>query len=506
MFRAFSIIVLLTLVNSASYSQFFGLLQRNPQNQYQSILEYPKDNKHRVLNWVFSSQEQLFKSQILVYNSDFTFFDSINLLRNLIPISVEPLFENNRYLWPSVFTDSTSFNPTVQQFVVLETDTNYQFVNLHRIGALAFSAVQPFNIIHIGSSYYTGFTDFLTSNSKLYKLNAQLIKTDSISLNAKINSLKIQNNSLLISGNGFPCSNPYGNFQKASLDTNLMFVDCFTLNNLAVNTGPCTQTLGIWPYSNSLIFTLSNTKSFAFGNYGIVYNTACDDWYGMVNCVLDNNNNIIQTSFISSSYTNTSYMDYSVSHWCFKDDKILTVGVEGHNYQTVGNISDQDQTTKIIVNKFDTLGNLIWSRKHGGDMYYRTKSIKYSFDGGILIAGMRYDSSLHTFPAGVMENFLLKLDSSGNFSPVSLVEFESYSTKIKCYPNPAVHELFFEVPINQVFDVCLYDALGNLIVQANQIKSNKPIDVQGLNNGLYFYKLTSNQKIYSGKFIKTSDR
>ncbi|MCU0359755.1 MAG: T9SS type A sorting domain-containing protein [Bacteroidia bacterium] len=504
-FRAFPIIVLICFANSSSFAQFFGILTRYPQNNYQCILEFPKDNKHRVLNWVYSSQDQLYKSQILVYNPDFTFFDSINLLRNLIPISVEPIYESNRYLWPAVFTDSSTFNPSIQQFVVLETDTSYHFVDLHKMGALTFSAIQPFNIINIGSSYYTGFTDFLTSSSKIYKLNAQLIKTDSIALNAKINSLSVQNNFLLISGIGFPCSNVNGNFQKASLDTNFQFVDCFTLKNLIVNTGPCTQTVGIWPYANSLIFTLSNTKCFALGNYDIIYNAVCDDWYGMVNSVLDNNNVILQTNFISSSFTNTSYMDYSISHWCFKNNKILTVGIEGHNFQIGSSISGQPQTTKFVINKFDTLGNLIWTKKHGGDMYYRSKSIKYTLDGGILIAGMRYDSSNHALPVGVMESFLLKLDSNGNFSPVLIPEVGAKLDKIKCYPNPTSNKLHFDLPLEQEISLCIFDLFGKEVLRENFIKSNQPIDVEGLSTGLYIYKVTHNQKQYSGKFIKSGD-
>ncbi len=505
MVRLISIFYFLILLSSKSYSQFFGLLHRNPQNNYQTILEYPRDNKHRVLNWIYSSQQQLFKSQILVYNSDLTFSDSISLLKNVIPISVEPIRTNSVLLWPSVFTDTSTFNPSVQQFVVLETDTNYNYKALHALSPMVYSAIQPLNIIKLGSNYYTGFTDFLTSNSKLYKLNGQLAKTDSVTINAKINSLSVQNNSLLISGIGLPCTNSFGHFQKATLDTNLAYVDCFTLNNLYINNGPCTQTIGIWPNSNSLIFSISNTKYFAMGNYDVNYNAACDSWDGMVNFVLDNNNNLIKSEIISNSYTNTSYMDASNTHWCDEGDKILTVGIEGHNFQIGSTVSGQPQTTKIVINKFDTLGNLIWSKRHGGDMYYRTKSVKYTSNGSILIAGMRYDSSSHVLPQGIMENFLLKLDAFGDFSPVSLLEQSLSHTSIKCYPNPADKELFFILPFKHAGSLRIFNLAGEELIQVNPFYTNERINVEGLKPGIYFFTITSSLGVSSGKFIKSYD-
>ena len=71
------------------------------------------------------------------------------------------------------------------------------------------------------------------------------------------------------------------------------------------------------------------------------------------------------------------------------------------------------------------------------------------------------------------------------------------------FPNPVSTALQFKIPSNyKQTSFVLFNALGMLINQTNELINNQTIDLSGLSNGLYFYKFQSDQGEIKGKLIK----
>lgn len=136
-------------------------------------------------------------------------------------------------------------------------------------------------------------------------------------------------------------------------------------------------------------------------------------------------------------------------------------------------------------------------------MHYRPRSVIHTLDGGCLVSGLRYDAS--RTPQPVLESFLLKLDANGNFDPVSVEESISTTSLIRYYPNPSSNVLNFNFSLEEVYSISIFDVFGKEVMRRDHIKGNEKIDIKGLNNGLYFLKLTYNQKQYTGVFMKECD-
>jgi hypothetical protein len=90
------------------------------------------------------------------------------------------------------------------------------------------------------------------------------------------------------------------------------------------------------------------------------------------------------------------------------------------------------------------------------------------------------------------------VDSNG---PTAISEY--VISDVNVYPNP-VHDLLsidIEKGILINAKLTIYNVSGHLIQSHNEI-GNSPIVVSSLVNGVYFYSISSGQKISYGKFIK----
>jgi photosystem II stability/assembly factor-like uncharacterized protein len=71
------------------------------------------------------------------------------------------------------------------------------------------------------------------------------------------------------------------------------------------------------------------------------------------------------------------------------------------------------------------------------------------------------------------------------------IEEHSLDSKIDVYPNPNNGEFTIHVPENMVYDLSVYDVLGELILEEHEIHSgNKTIQLDKANQGVYFVRLT----------------
>ena len=78
---------------------------------------------------------------------------------------------------------------------------------------------------------------------------------------------------------------------------------------------------------------------------------------------------------------------------------------------------------------------------------------------------------------------------------------KKFIIKIKIYPNPASDKIFVE-GINQENLNAEFITLEGRVILNKNINSDNSIDILGLNSGIYFVTIKSNQtKIYTQKII-----
>ncbi|WP_052466941.1 T9SS type A sorting domain-containing protein [Psychroserpens damuponensis] len=86
----------------------------------------------------------------------------------------------------------------------------------------------------------------------------------------------------------------------------------------------------------------------------------------------------------------------------------------------------------------------------------------------------------------------------GTYSSTLSIDFID-SNNFIIYPNPATDKLTFAGNFNNVLDISVYNALGQVVL-SNKITSGDHVDVSQLNNGIYFIK--DNNSNFTRKFIK----
>jgi hypothetical protein len=82
------------------------------------------------------------------------------------------------------------------------------------------------------------------------------------------------------------------------------------------------------------------------------------------------------------------------------------------------------------------------------------------------------------------------------------IPFDKLSSNIKLYPNPASAQFSFNKHIfgnNATANVFIYSVYGSLVSQ--QEVNNPTINVNNLSPGLYVVKISSNNKVFTGKLI-----
>ena len=183
------------------------------------------------------------------------------------------------------------------------------------------------------------------------------------------------------------------------------------------------------------------------------------------------------------------YDVFSTSDFLITQDgktKTINLNDDEMNVVIIGNF---DLTTTYINTSFPTIGN--WFELYSGD----TLSISHTEEMISLEAGE------YRFYTDV------KLEQPD--IPASIFNiFSSNKTSVNVFPNPSSDRFYFE--INDVnrngYELYIYNIHGQLISIKNSDSENLiEFDASDLTFGVYFYKLINNDKIYSGKIIKTID-
>jgi hypothetical protein len=499
------IIALAVTINNKGYSQFIVTQQPTVEDYFSVLIPQSKANRFQflALRDVNQSQPTRKNHQIMTYDFSGQLLDSVNIPRGFSLVGF-PLKSNGYFYWSGVYLDTLTAIGTSQDAFVLKFDSLFNCIEQKKLNNLSQTIEIPSNVIKINNKLFVAVKNFINNELKFYCLDNQLNKRDSVTLSGFYNVSELRqtfDNRVLIAGNGFPpIAGAGGGAQKIIMDTLLNINTVFNLDSLtyvtaggSVVTG-CSSQIGV-DFLYFRIIPITSSKNFILGHYDVVYNATCNYRSNLVHTVIDNNNQIIKTTLISDSIRDIKYAD-NVNNVDFKNNNIYSVGSAGFS----GGIL-QTNNSNILVCKSDTMGNLIWKKSYGDDMFYRPISIIQTLDSGFLVSGLRYNYQSPAY-LGIGENFILRLDKNGDMISTGIKDEENKNyNSFKFYPNPSKDFIKIDVPFVNEYEVYVYNVLGELLMQEKKFKNLTALNTQALSTGTYILKIKTKDTWLSGKFI-----
>ncbi|MBL0033324.1 MAG: T9SS type A sorting domain-containing protein [Bacteroidetes bacterium] len=156
-----------------------------------------------------------------------------------------------------------------------------------------------------------------------------------------------------------------------------------------------------------------------------------------------------------------------------------------------------NQGDEIVMIKLDSSGNEMWSKSFGRTINDLLGSIKETLDGGFILSGCSYDTSL------IGHYYLIKTDSLGNVGTANYIS-DIYSGNLlsTMYPNPFIDKLNIIANENTKTEIILYDMLSRELLHQT-FTNSIVLDTQNLPKGIYIYKMQNNNgAIKNGKVVK----
>jgi hypothetical protein len=482
------------------FGQFFGLRSRK-DFEYVNVLRYPLDSKIRVVGYVPSiPADTAGDTKILVFDRWHKLIDSIAYPRGIFPGFRNPLRVNNLVYWAVWMRDTNNWSASAATFAgaIMVLDTNLKFLSLKRLTHFMNFANAgygpPILLYKDKFLYYAGL-----AGSKLYKVDHSLSKYDSIKI-VNLQDVAIGADykiSMIIDGNsGTPTCAVNGGNRKVVMDTNFTMLDCFALQNMYYSTY-FGRTLPIDGPLTTRILLLSKTRYFLSGSHKM------NDLMGRcasLNAVISPSNTSLKTNLLYDVPYDLNYMDmfdYAVYNGRF----VMTTGCRGRNCNLGGAVYLAAGPSKVYVNKLDTLGNIVWEREYGGNMFYGARSISFTLDSGAVIAGLRYDSTTNS---NTSTSFLLQIDKFGNVIDGTEGLKEIFLHKsVSCYPIPATTEFRVDFSATEeVGDLQVIDNLGRCVISAPKYRSGSPVSAANLPIGYYCFSIRTGESFYTGKLFK----
>jgi hypothetical protein len=281
-------------------------------------------------------------------------------------------------------------------FVVLDTVNNNFLVSS--------------KLLRSNNRFYCAVNRTIQNIVKLYKLDLDLKKLDSISFVGRLDDLVALNSGeIVLSGDGFTSSSVFGNKQVVKMDTSFNVINRFNFDNVSVITSPCQQTVGL--SHNTTLQSLGGDKYFITGAYPVVQPTVCIGKANQINCVVQSNTQIVNYSIKRNGSDNIFHFFVATSS-AINHSSIYNVSVVNYDMSKPP-MPPQKNNTKIMVQKIDLNNQELWTRIYGGEAFYVPYSIIATQDSGCIISGIRYDSINYQIK-DVSEGFVMKLDKDGN--------------------------------------------------------------------------------------------
>lgn len=166
------------------------------------------------------------------------------------------------------------------------------------------------------------------------------------------------------------------------------------------------------------------------------------------------------------------------------------------------------------IAKYNSNGICLWAKQFGGVVNGATEltlgtSVKLLNQQEVVFSGRFHGANAFasipltptTNSNGASDLFICKLDSAGNYQPVTTGLTTLNSEQAKIFPNPSSDYIFITSNYSELFSYCIYNLQGKLISTGQCI--NK-VDISLLSNGFYILELTDqrNQKQSATKFLK----
>ncbi len=145
------------------------------------------------------------------------------------------------------------------------------------------------------------------------------------------------------------------------------------------------------------------------------------------------------------------------------------------------------------VIKINATGELQWQNCLGGSGNDFGNSIQQTTDNGFIVAGRSISNNIDVSGNnGSYDFWVVKLEAE-----TLGINQKSNDETIKIYPNPVKNKIYIKTDLN-IIDFTLYDAIGKLII--NQ-KTNKVINIEQLNKGIYILKIDTDEGLFTKKII-----
>lgn len=491
-----------------SHTQVIYTKQDSANNNFFSICEEIGSTNLLITNSISQIKPNLdfkFSTQILKINNTGTLIDSFQVDSNFVTYGLPLAFRNHYYLYGIRFYGQ-NLNSITTEPKLIKFDMNF-----NKVGELSFgiyngnyiTAIQ--SMIVKNNSIYLGYGNNNDQKTHYFKINEQLSKLDSTTLNGeRLLNIINQGEYMLVCGSNFdfPPSTP-GYLQIHKLDTTFMLKNYFNMDSLTyitVGVSPtpgssCSSKIGIFNYRGNLL-EVSNSSYIVSGYYDVIYDAMCHSDGQNITSLIKNNNQVVKTNILGRQNGIDEFSNYFINT-AKKYDFLYAVSKSGADPQNPS--SPQNIETEIMVTKLDTNANVVWNIFYQTpNYYYDPYSICATSDSGVVVCGVRYNIVTPSIN-GVCEGFVLKLDKNGNEVFTNITEIDNKNIGFTIYPNPTTNTL--NIHLLKLFNhqqdskIIINDILGKEIINC---KFQEQIDVSALQSGIYFIQIGDVTK----KFIK----
>jgi len=426
--------------------------------------------------------------------------------------SLSKLNVNGDSEWEKVATSFLSDNEyTCEGYSVIET-TDGGFAisgSLETFGAMGFTCTD----MYIVKTDYNGnlqWYSFCDLTGQGYRFGFQIIQTydDGFVIIGESKMFLSDNADTIIlkldSEGYFEWIKPYaqelynGRSIVQTKDNGLAFISTIidesdnTLQSLVKTDSLCNET---WrkTYNGLFSYSLGYSLKHALGGGFIIFGMSNQNYYGDLARLIktDDNGEIIWDKY----YGNLENADENTV------GRSIDITSDG-GYILAGyteNISTGLADAWLI--KTDSEGNEIWKKMYGREGDDRIYSVQETTDKGFILAG--YTDSIGT---GGKEMWIIKTDETGTEieSPSLPQTTELYQN----YPNPfnPTTEISFDLQKEGHVNLTIYNSKGELVRTLfkglkGQGMHTINFDASGLDSGLYFYKLTSEDDTITRKML-----
>lgn len=174
------------------------------------------------------------------------------------------------------------------------------------------------------------------------------------------------------------------------------------------------------------------------------------------------------------------------------DDEAVKVYYDGTDYFLVGSVDfTGSEDYDAYIASIDYTNGDITGEEHFGDIYDEEfLDFDFTDDGGFICIGYQEVDN-----AGNMDIYLVKTDENEVTTTNELTRNEN----VKIYPNPVNDILNIETNFNASANYTIKNIAGQEI--QNGVLNNS-INVNNLEQGVYFIEITNENKTYTNKFIK----